>query len=69
MVEAVSSVMSILPFAVCCTRRGAGLSLYEENLTTQETYFLAFLDGAGLESPFREGRIGAVREIFESVLG
>ena len=51
------------------TRRGAGLSLYEENLTTQETYFLAFLDSAGLESPFREGRIGEVKAIFESVLG
>lgn len=49
-------------------QRGAGLALYEQNLTTQETYFLAFLDSAGLESPFETGRIEAVKAVFESVL-
>ena len=49
-------------------QRGAGLELYEQNLTTQETYFLAFLDSAGLESPFETGRIEAVKAVFESVL-
>ena len=49
-------------------QRGAGLDLYEQNLTTQETYFLAFLDSAGLESPFGTGRIEAVKAVFESVL-
>lgn len=47
---------------------GAGLALYEQNLTTEESYFLAFLDSAGLESPFEAGRIEAVKEVFESVL-
>ena len=48
---------------------GAGLALYEQNLTTEESYFLAFLDSAGLESPFEAGRINAVKAVFESVLG
>lgn len=48
---------------------GAGLALYEQNLTTEESYFLAFLDSAGLESPFDAGRIEAVKAVFESVLG
>ncbi len=34
-------------------QRGAGLELYEQNLTTEESYFLAFLDSAGLESLLR----------------
>lgn len=49
--------------------RGAGLRLYEENLATQESYFLTFLENAGLESPFAPGRVGEVRETFEEVLG
>lgn len=48
---------------------GAGWTLYEDNLATQEAYFLAFVSSAGLESPFRKGRIGEVREMFEKVLG
>ena len=47
---------------------GAGLQLFENNLDSQEAYFLAFLEDAGLESPFAEGRIQKVRELFESVL-
>ena len=48
---------------------GAGLALYEQNLTTEESFFLAFLDSAGLESPFKAGRISSVKAVFESVLG
>ena len=47
---------------------GAGLGLYEENLASQESYFLTFLEDAGLESPFAEGRIHEVRQTFEEVL-
>ena len=47
---------------------GAGLAVYQENLDTQEGYFLAFLESAGLESPFTEGRIQEVRETLENVL-
>lgn len=48
---------------------GAGLAKFEDNLTTEEGYFLSFLDSAGLESPFAEGRIQAVRATFEEILG
>ena len=47
---------------------GAGLAVLEENLTTEEYYFLSFLSGAGLESPFAEGRIQEVRETFEQIM-
>ncbi len=48
---------------------GAGLARLEENLDTQVSYFLEFLDSAGLESPFAEGRIQQVRSFFRSALG
>ena len=48
---------------------GAGLECFEENLTTQEYWFLAFLESAGLENPFTPGRIRQVRAIFEEILG
>ena len=41
---------------------GAGLTRYEENLDTWEMYFLAFLEEAGLQSPF--DRVAEVREFF-----
>ena len=49
-------------------RREIESKLYEQNLTTEESYFLAFLDSAGLESPFEAGRISSVKAVFESVL-
>lgn len=48
---------------------GAGLELYENSLTTGDGYFLEFLEGAGLESPFAEGRLAEARRTFEAVLG
>ena len=50
-------------------QKGAGLALLEENLDTQEVSFLAFLDSAGLESPFTPSRVQAVRETFETLMG
>lgn len=47
---------------------GSGREVYEENLATEESYFLTFLDSAGLESPFAPGRVEAVRRTFEMVL-
>ena len=47
---------------------GAGLAKYQENLDTQEAYFLAFLESAGLESPFAEERIQTVRQTLEDAL-
>ena len=48
---------------------GAGLALYEEQLYTVEYGLLSFLEGAGLESPFAEGRIQSVRDTFNEILG
>ncbi len=50
-------------------QKGAGLALYEKELITAQTYFLAFLHEAGLESPFVPGRVQAVKTTFEQVLG
>lgn len=47
-----------------CENPGEGLRCYEENLTLEEAYLLAFLEEAGLESPFTPGRIGKVAEFF-----
>ena len=47
---------------------GAGLRCFEENLTTEAAYFLEFLESAGLESPFADGRIAEIRATFEAIL-
>lgn len=47
---------------------GAGLEVYQQNLTSAETYFLAFVEAAGLEDPFRTGRIQAVRQTLEEIM-
>lgn len=48
---------------------GDGKACYEVNLDTSEAYFLAFLESAGLESPFAPGRIQSVRATLENILG
>lgn len=47
---------------------GAGLRCLEENLATEAYYFLEFVEGAGLESPFAGGRVEAIRRTFEEAL-
>lgn len=47
---------------------GKGLALYEDALDSYESYFLAFLEENGLESPFQEGRMEKMRQIFEDIL-
>ncbi len=47
-----------------CENPGEGLRRYEENLTSEEPYLLAFLEEAGLESPFTPDRIGRIAEFF-----
>ena len=49
--------------------QGTGLACYTENLTTMQPYFLAFLEEAGLKSPFAPGRLEEVRKTLETVLG
>lgn len=48
--------------------KGRGLTCYVDNLTTTEAYFLAFLESAGLKSPFTQGRLEEVRKTLEAVL-
>ena len=47
---------------------GEGLRRYENNLSSSQSGFLAFLSEAQLESPFKEGHITEVRELFEKIL-
>ena len=48
--------------------KGAGLETYLNSLTTGQMYFMAFLEEAGLESPFAPKRLNKVRETFENAL-
>ena len=48
---------------------GAGLECYLSNLTNTEGYFLVFLDSAGLESPFIDGRVEEAAQLFRQILG
>lgn len=47
---------------------GAGLRCYLDNLDNSEGYFLAFLESAGLESPFTDGYMDSVRSTFCEIL-
>lgn len=47
---------------------GAGLALMQEHMDTDVEEFLAFVESAGLESPFVEGRLESVAEVFRKVL-
>lgn len=47
---------------------GAGLAIYQEALTSQQPYFLAFLREAGLTTPFAARRLSAVRETLQTEL-
>ena len=48
---------------------GAGLKIYTDTLATEQEGFLAYLEEAGLESPFLQGRIQKVRQTFQEELG
>ena len=47
---------------------GAGLKLYQDNLASQEAWFLAFLETVGLESPFADGRLEKIADTFREIL-
>lgn len=47
---------------------GAGLTLFETNLASQQPWFLAFLEEAGLESPFSPGRVKEIAQTFQNIL-
>ena len=48
--------------------KGSGLALFEKELVTEQSCFLAFAEEAGLKSPFASGRLADVRKTLESVL-
>lgn len=47
---------------------GTGLQCFLDNLDNEETYFLAFLESAELESPFADSRLDEVAKTFQRVL-
>ena len=47
---------------------GAGLELFLEQLATEEEDFLAFVEAAGLDSPFEKGRIETVAQTLQQTL-
>lgn len=47
---------------------GQGLACYQESLDTEMPTLLAFLEEAGLESPFAPGRVKDIRDTLEEVL-
>ena len=46
---------------------GAGKSVYEKTLATEEMYFLAFIKESQLKDPFAPNRIEAVRDTFREI--
>ena len=47
---------------------GSGLECYMSELDSEEPYFMAFLEEAGLEDPFGKGHMAEVRSLFEERL-
>ena len=47
---------------------GKGLACLKQNLYSTEPYFLAFLEEAGLESPFAVGHVQRVKETLQNIL-
>lgn len=48
---------------------GAGVALYKQELATEQTYFMSFIQEAGLENPFAAGRVKEIKATLEKVLG
>ena len=64
----VSNDAALQLYQLEAAQEGAGLACLEENLVTMQPYFLAFLEEAGLESPFAAGRISQVKETLQPFL-
>lgn len=47
---------------------GTGAKLFQDSLSTEEGYFLAFVEAAGLQNPFEKGRAAEIRKTMEAVL-
>ena len=64
----VSNDAAIQYFQMEQEQKGSGLENYLEHIDTEQTTFMAFLDEAGLESPFEPGRIDEVADLFAEEL-
>lgn len=49
-------------------QEGAGLRCYLDNLDNEESYLVAFMESAGLESPFSPGQLETVAEFCTQLL-
>ena len=64
----VSNDLAMQMYQMELEESGAGLKCMEENLDTEASYFLEFVESAGLQSPFEEGRLETVRQTLEEGL-
>ena len=64
----VSNDLAMQIYQLELEEKGAGLSLYDQCLYSQDSYIMTFAEDYGLESPFAEGRLEAVLEIFQREL-
>ena len=64
----VSNDLAMQMYQMELEESGAGLKCMEENLDTEASYFLEFVESAGLQSPFEEGRLETVRQTLEAGL-
>lgn len=48
--------------------KGAGLKIYTDTLATEQEGLMGYLEEAGLESPFKEGRLVAVKDTLHTIL-
>lgn len=55
-------------YAMELEQAGQGMQTYVDNMASTQPYLLAFLEEAGLESPFADGRLTAVKALFADIL-
>lgn len=64
----VSNDLALQIYQLELAEKGAGLGVYEQSLESEESYLLYFAETIGLESPFADGRLEAVRKTFQDAL-
>ena len=63
----VSNDLAMQVYQMEQAKPGTGLALYEQTLTSQDTYILTFAETWGLQSPFSDSRLQEVAKLFQSV--
>ena len=64
----VSNDAALQLYQMEAANKGNGLNAYMNCLGTSQTFFMAFIQEAELESPFEPGRLETVKKTFEEVL-